>query len=156
MKFFLMFLPISRSKAKSILLVSFLLCISCSKITEFNGFNPGEDLLDKLQKGKTHKSQVKRLLGDPPFFQGKNKNIWIFFSQETQKLAFLKPRVVSRDVILLSFDKSGTLINIEQYTLKDSRIIDISSNKVVSGGRKLTTLQQIFGNIGNFSARTLN
>ena len=34
-----------------------------------------------------------------------------------------------------------------------SKIFEISTKKVVSGGRKLTVLQQIFGNIGNFSSQ---
>ena len=54
--------------------------------------------------------------------------------------------------MLLKF-KNNRLINKESFTQQDSKIIDISTNKVISGGRKLTILQQIFGNIGNFSSQ---
>ncbi len=150
-----MYFLISRSVTKAILLLFTLFLFSCSKIVEFNGFNPGSEVLTKLEKGKTPKSQVRALLGNPPIVQGINGNLWIYFSQETEKLAFYQPKVISRDVALLIFSNNGKLKVIEQYTIKDSRIIDISNNKVVSGGRKLTTLQQIFGNIGNFSAQDL-
>ena len=54
--------------------------------------------------------------------------------------------------MLLKF-KNNRLITKESFTQQDSKIIDISTKKVISGGRKLTILQQIFGNIGNFSSQ---
>ena len=150
-----MYCVISRRAIKAILLVSALHLFGCSKIIEFNGFNPGSDILAKLEKGITQKSTVKALLGDPPVVQGGSGNTWIYFSQEIEKLAFLEPKVVSRSVTLLIFSSNKKLKTIESYTIKDSRIIDINTNKVISGGRKLTTLQQIFGNIGNFSAQNM-
>ena len=77
---------------------------------------------------------------------------WIYFSQKIEKVAFFEPKLSSRKVILLSF-KNNTLIKKETFSQKDSKIIEISTKKVISGGRKLTVLQQIFGNIGNFSSQ---
>ena len=77
---------------------------------------------------------------------------WIYFSQKIEKVAFFEPKLSSREVILLSF-KNSILIKKETFSKRDSKIIEISSKKVISGGRKLTVLQQIFGNIGNFSAQ---
>jgi len=145
------FLP---NMIKTLILISILFLTSCSKITEFNGFNPGSETLATLDKVKKSKSNIKKLLGEPAIVQGKNGNTWIYFSQEKEQLAFLKPKLISRTVILLTFNNSGFLNTEEIYTMKDSRIIDINSNKVVSGGRKLTILQQIFGNIGNFSSQS--
>ncbi len=152
---FPMYFLITRSVIKSMLLVSILFLVNCSTITEYNGFNPGSDVLAKLEKGSTTKSKVRTLFGEPPVVQGTKGNTWIYFSQKTEKLAFLEPKVVSREIIFLIFNNNGILKVVEQYTIKNSRIIDINSNKVVSGGRKLTILQQIFGNIGNFSAQNL-
>ena len=145
---------ISRSTIKAIFLVSSLVTAGCSKVTEFNGFDPGPDVLTKLKKGKSKKSKVKDLLGEPPIIQGVGGGTWIYFSQEMEKLAFYEPKVVSRSIILLTFT-GVRLSEIERYTIENSRIINISTKKVVSGGRKLTILQQIFGNIGNFSSQNL-
>ena len=145
---------ISRSTIKAIFLVSSLVTAGCSKVTEFNGFDPGPDVLSKLEKGKSKKSKVKDLLGEPPIIQGVSGGTWIYFSQEMEKLAFYEPKVVSRSIILLKFT-GARLSEIERYTIENSRIINISTKKVVSGGRKLTILQQIFGNIGNFSSQNL-
>ncbi|MAI97931.1 MAG: hypothetical protein CML37_04500 [Rhodobacteraceae bacterium] len=146
---------ITRNVLKAIVLVSAIITFGCSKVTEFNGFDPGLDILTKLQKGKSKKPNVKDLLGEPHIIQGVGEDTWIYFSQEKEKLAFYEPQVVSRSIILLTFTKNSRLDEVEQYTIENSRIIEISSQKVVSGGRKLTILQQIFGNIGNFSAQSL-
>ena len=82
-----------------------------------------------------------------------NEETWIYFSQKIEKIAFFAPRLNERTVLLLKF-KNNKLINKESFTQKDSKIIDISTKKVISGGRKLTVLQQIFGNIGNFSSQS--
>ena len=69
-----MYCLISRRAIKAMLLVSALHLFGCSKTIEFNGFNPGLDILTKLEKGITRKSTVKALLGDPPVVQGANGN----------------------------------------------------------------------------------
>ena len=66
---------------------------------------------------------------------------------------FFAPKLKERSVLMLKF-KRNKLISKESFTQKDSKIIEISTNKVISGGRKLTILQQIFGNIGNFSSQS--
>jgi len=69
-----------------------------------------------------------------------------------EKFAFFEPKLSSRKVILLSF-KNSILTKKETFSQRDTKIIEISTKKVISGGRKLTVLQQIFGNIGNFSSQ---
>ena len=113
------------------LLVSALHLFGCSKIIEFNGFNPGLDILTKLEKGITRKSTVKALLGDPPVVQGANGNTWIYFSQETEKLAFLEPKVVSRSVTLLIFSsnkmKPAHFCNRMPYCIVDRAVCQFTS-----------------------------
>ena len=75
-------------------------------------------------------------------------------SEPIEKIAFFEPKLSNRKVILISFGNKK-LKNIEYFSIKDSKIFDINSKKVLSGGRKLTVLQQIFGNIGNFSAQRI-
>ena len=72
-----MYFLISRSFIKAILLVSALFVMGCSKVVEFNGFYPGSEVLDKLAREKTSKSQVRALLGNPPIIHGTNQNLWI-------------------------------------------------------------------------------
>ena len=126
----------------------------CSKIVEHNGIPTNEEKFQKLDIGKSTKSQVKKILGEPLIVDNQLVDTWIYFSQKIEKVAFFEPKLSSRKVILLSF-KNNILIKKETFSQKDSKIIEISTKKVISGGRKLTVLQQIFGNIGNFSSQNI-
>ncbi len=136
----------------SIILFLFFTQFSCSKIIEQNGVLPNSEKLEKLKIGFTTKIQVKNILGDPLIIDMQRVETWIYFSQKIEKFAFFEPKLSSRNVILLSF-KNKILSKVELFSKKDSKIIDISTKQVISGGRKLSVLQQIFGNIGNFSSQ---
>tara|TARA_A100001011_G_scaffold250500_1_gene258747 strand:- start:74 stop:532 length:459 start_codon:yes stop_codon:yes gene_type:complete len=135
-----------------ILLLFFFISLGCGKIIEHNGVPTDNETLIKLNIGKTTKSQVRKKLGEPLMIDNQNQVTWIYFSQKIEKVAFFEPKLSSRKVILLSFNNS-ILIKKETFSQVDSKIIEISTKKVISGGRKLTVLQQIFGNIGNFSSQ---
>ena len=138
---------------KSLIILSlFFTPFGCSKIVEQNGVPINDEIFQKLNIGKSTKSQVKKIIGDPLMIDNKFEETWIYFSQKIEKVAFFEPKLSSRKVILLSF-KNSTLIKKETFSQEDSKIFEISTKKVVSGGRKLTVLQQIFGNIGNFSSQ---
>ena len=126
--------------------------IGCSKLVEQNGVPINNEMFQKLIIGSSTKNQVKKNLGEPLIIDDQNEETWIYFSQKIEKIAFFAPKLTDRTVMLLKF-KNNRLINKESFTQQDSKIIDISTKKVISGGRKLTILQQIFGNIGNFSSQ---
>ena len=126
--------------------------IGCSKLVEQNGVPINNEMFQKLIIDSSTKNQVKKNLGEPLIIDDQNEETWIYFSQKIEKIAFFAPKLTDRTVMLLKF-KNNRLINKESFTQQDSKIIDISTKKVISGGRKLTILQQIFGNIGNFSSQ---
>ena len=135
-----------------VILLLFITPFGCSKIVEQNGVPTNDEIFKKLSTGKSTKSQVKKILGEPLLIDNQLVETWIYFSQKIEKVAFFEPKLSSRKVILLSFNNS-ILIKKETFSQRDSKIIEISTKKVISGGRKLTVLQQIFGNIGNFSSQ---
>ena len=134
-----------------VILLLFFTPVGCSKIVEQNGVPTNDEIFQQLNIGKSTKSKVKKILGEPLMIDYQSVETWIYFSQKIEKFAFFEPKLSSRKVIL-SF-KNNILIKKETFSQKDSKIIEISTKKVISGGRKLTVLQQIFGNIGNFSSQ---
>ena len=132
--------------------ILFFFVIGCSKLVEQNGVPINNEMFQKLIIDSSTKNQVKKNLGEPLIIDDQNEETWIYFSQKIEKIAFFAPKLTDRTVMLLKF-KNNRLINKESFTQQDSKIIDISTKKVISGGRKLTILQQIFGNIGNFSSQ---
>ena len=136
-----------------LILILFFYVTGCSKLVEQNGVPINYEMFQDLIIGSSTKNQVKKNLGEPLMIDNHNEETWIYFSQKIEKIAFFAPKLTDRTVMLLKF-KNNRLINKESFTQQDSKIIDISTKKVISGGRKLTVLQQIFGNIGNFSSQS--
>ena len=149
-KYFKISIKNFKNKFKITLLCFFV--IGCSKLVEQNGVPINNEMFQKLIIDSSTKNQVKKNLGKPLIIDDQNEETWIYFSQKIEKIAFFAPKLTDRTVMLLKF-KNNRLINKESFTQQDSKIIDISTNRVISGGRKLTILQQIFGNIGNFSSQ---
>ena len=134
------------------ILILFFSTIGCSKLVVQNGVPVDNDIFQKLVIGSSTKNQVKKNLGEPLMIDTQKEETWIYFSQKIENIAFFAPKLKERSVLMLKF-KRNKLVSKESFTQKDSKIIEISANKVISGGRKLTILQQIFGNIGNFSSQ---
>ena len=134
------------------ILILFFSTIGCSKLVVQNGVPVDNDIFQKLIIGSSTKNQVKKNLGEPLMIDTQEEETWIYFSQKIENIAFFAPKLKERSVLMLKF-KRNKLVSKESFTQKDSKIIEISTNKVISGGRKLTILQQIFGNIGNFSSQ---
>ena len=134
------------------ILILFFSTIGCSKLVVQNGVPVDNDIFQKLIIGSSTKNQVKKNLGEPLMIDTQKGETWIYFSQKIENIAFFAPKLKERSVLMLKF-KRNKLVSKESFTQKDSKIIEISTNKVISGGRKLTILQQIFGNIGNFSSQ---
>ena len=149
-KYFKISIKNFQNKLKITILCFFV--IGCSKLVEQNGVPINNEMFQKLIIDSSTKNQVKKNLGEPLIIDDQNEETWIYFSQKIEKIAFFAPKLTDRTVMLLKF-KNNRLINKESFTQQDSKIIDISTKKVISGGRKLTILQQIFGNIGNFSSQ---
>ena len=134
------------------ILILFFFVTGCSKLVEQNGVPVNNEIFQNLIIGSSTKNQVKKNLGEPLMIDNHNEETWIYFSQKIENIAFFAPKLKERSVLMLKF-KRNKLVSKESFTQKDSKIIEISTNKVISGGRKLTILQQIFGNIGNFSSQ---
>ena len=111
-----------------IILSLFFTPFGCSKIVEQNGVPTNEEIFEKLSIGKSTKSQVKKILGEPLMIDDQLVETWIYFSQKIEKVAFFEPKLSSREVILLSF-KNSILIKKETFSKRDSKIIEISTKK---------------------------
>ena len=66
----------------------------------------------------------------------------------SSKLAFLDPKLDSQFVLELNFDKNNKLKKLYLYDENESINVSMSSLETAHSGKKLTFLQQIFGNIG--------
>ena len=70
-------------------------------------------------------------------------------NQMKSRVAFKQPEVVARNVTAITFNKDSEQVeSVNNYTLKDGKVIAFNGRETPTRGRELTILEQILGNVG--------
>ena len=136
-------------KQKIILLV--LACFflnTCSGIKSNNGYMPVQDNVNQLKVNKTSLSFVKSRLGEPALILGNKEPIFIYSSQVTNRILFFEPKVISRDVLVLYFNKKKKLKKLEKFNLKDGKAFEMNTDATNLSADQRSLIATLFSNIG--------
>ena len=136
-------------KQKIILLV--LACFflnTCSGIKSNNGYMPVQDSVDQLKVNKTSLSFAKSTLGEPALILGNQEPIFIYSSQVTNRILFFEPKVISRDVLVLYFDKKKKLKKLEKFNLRDGKSFQMNKGATTLNAEQRSLIATLFSNIG--------
>ena len=136
-------------KQKIILLI--LACFflnTCSGIKVNNGYMPVQDSIDQLKVNKTSLSFAKSRLGEPALILGNQEPIFIYSSQVTNRILFFEPKVISRDVLVLYFNKKEKLKNLERFNLKDGKSFQMNTGTTSLNSEQRSLIATLFSNIG--------
>ena len=137
---------------KKILLILLLLNISsCSTQIEKRGYIFEEGSQEKLSEGMK-KIDVLSLMGSPSTTSVNNGNKFYYISNKFYKYAFLTPREIERTIVVIGFDNNDLITTIEEYALKDGKVIDYKSEKTVPGGTEVTVLQDLLDSSGRYTS----
>ena len=130
--------------------ITIIFC-ACEARVATHGFMPREELVNQLSPGGQDKRLVSQVMGTPSSIGSFDDNVWYYITQRTKKKAFFKPQLMEQQVLVLLFDEKEVLQSIEKYNLEEAQLIEPLDDKTPTVGRKLTILQQLFGNLGRFS-----
>ena len=144
-------------KQKIILLV--LACFflnTCSGIKSNNGYMPVQESVNQLKVNKTSLSFAKSRLGEPALVLGNEEPIFIYSSQVTNRILFFEPKVISRDVLVLYFNKKKKLKKFEKFDLQDGKSFQINTNTTNLNKEQRSLIATLFSNIGIGGVRVLD
>ena len=141
-------------KYKSMIFSTFFLA-SCSTIYKDHGYLPLDTDLKNVVIGKDTRNSVTELLGSPSGSGVLEDGSIFYISTKIKNFLFYEPKVVSRDMIVVSFDDRDLVENIEKFTLEDGRVVVLSRRVTSAPVKGPKILSQIFGNLGNADAGTL-
>ena len=116
----------------------------CNTIGETNvhGVVVTENMLAKLTPGTTQ-SQVVEIVGTPSTTSTINGEAYYYVSQTSSRpVAFLRPRVVDRTVLVVYFDK-GKVTRIANYGMEDGVVFDTITRKTPTAGSELSFVTQL-------------
>lgn len=121
---------------------------ACAPTTSYNGFQARDEKPADIKAGTDTRSTVLAKLGSPSARSSFGDPVFYYITQVMQKEAFLKPRVTTRDVVAISFDKDEHVTAVKSYKLKDGYRIAYDNRATPTRGRELNWVEQILGTIG--------
>ena len=128
-----------------LLLFSLNSCVSQKLV---HGNLPDAQLVSILKIGIDSKKSTTQILGEPTFRGVLGDNSFYYVGTVNSKLAFLDPKLDTQFILEINFDKNNKLKKLFLYDEDESIDVSMSSLETKHSGKKLTFLQQIFGNIG--------
>ena len=137
-----------------VLIVACLLINACTGIKSNNGYLPVRDSVDQLKVNVTSPSSAKSTLGEPALVLGKKEPIFIYSSQVTSRVLFFEPKVISRDVLVLYFNKKKKLRKLENFSLEDGKSFDLNTDATNLNTEERSLIGNLFSNVGIGGIRT--
>jgi len=136
------------------LLLGALALSGCSAFvpkSQVRGNKVDPDTLKELVSGTSTRKDVQSLLGSPTAKSSFDDNIWIYIGGVTRPVIASTEKVVNQEVVVLTFDPSGVLRNIQTLSQKDSLPVNVVTRATPSPGSNASFMQQLLGNVGRFT-----
>jgi outer membrane protein assembly factor BamE (lipoprotein component of BamABCDE complex) len=122
---------------------------ACAPINSYSGFQAIESDPKDIKVGTDTKSTVRARLGSPSTTSTFDPNVWFYMNQSKQRVAFRRPTVIARNVTAVVFDKGNEQVtSVNNYTLKDGKVIAYNGRETPTRGREMTVLEQLLGTVG--------
>ena len=125
---------------------------ACAPQIDWHGTYPSVDQLAQIEPGKTGRATVRALLGGASSTSNFDDRTWYYIGQRTERFAFYPPEVIDRQVIFIAFDDNDRVAAIGKLDKEDGREIVFVDRTTATAGQRITLLQQLIGNIGQFKA----
>ena len=115
------------------------------------GDYPPEERIALLKKGVHSDEQVARILGSPATTTVFAPPSFVYVKAMQERTAFMPPKTVERKVLVVSFDNSGKIKDIQTLSLQDGQKVSFSEQHTPTAEKELSIMEQLLGNIGRFS-----
>ena len=128
---------------------------ACEPVIATHGYAPPEERLSDILPGVDTAGTVAAAVGRPSTGGVIRDDAWYYVASRVETLGWNAPEVTERRVVVVRFDADGVVTGIDRFGLEDGRVINLVTRTTPTFGRELSALQQIFGNLGNVGAATV-
>src|SRR3546814_6676852 len=98
---------------------------ACGNTVQVRGNTPDPEDVAGIQPGIHSRQDIIDLLGSPSTVSTFEDRKWYYIGQKTQQVAFMKPEVLDRNVLVITFDETG-LVRSEEHTSELQSLMRIS------------------------------
>ena len=128
---------------------------ACSAVYRNHGYVPSEEELSEIAVGVDSRTTVDELVGAPSAGGLLKGGDYYYVRSRVKHFGMLRPEVVERQVLAISFDGRDVVQNIERFGLQDGQVVPLSRRVTSSSVEGKGFLRQLMGNIGNFNPGAL-
>ncbi len=139
--------PVVRGALLGLALVS---VTACSAIYRNHGHVPSTKDLAEIKLGVDTRASVTERIGAPSSSGVLEEGGFYYVATRMRHFGPARPRIVSRELVAISFDQSGVVRNIERFGLEHGQVVAFERRVTSSGVEDKTFLRQLLGNLGQF------
>ena len=136
---------------KTLAFGAFLAVMACSPIFKNHGYIPPAEDLAEIKVGVDTRDSVLETLGAPSSSGVLRDSGYYYVASRVRYRGPKRPKVVSRELVAVSFDQRGVVRNIERFGLEDGYVVVLERRVTDSSVQNKGFLRQLLGNIGNFN-----
>jgi outer membrane protein assembly factor BamE (lipoprotein component of BamABCDE complex) len=122
--------------------------VGCAATYSNHGYAPTDTQLEDVIVGVDNHSSVEETVGRPSNTGVLREGGWYYISSRVRHFAYKKDEVIERQLVAVSFDKNGTVTNIERFALEDGRVIALNRRITTTGIKGISFIRQMLGNLG--------
>jgi len=124
---------------------------ACEASYRNHGYAPPESDLENLIVGVDTRATVDDLIGPPSVSGMVGDGDYYYVRSRKRTFMMLRPQVVEREVLAISFNDDDTIANIERFGLEDGQVVPLSRRVTDTSVIKNGFIRQILRNIGAIS-----
>ncbi len=139
--------------ALSALIVSAM--AACAPIYQKHGYVPEDADLARIEVGVDTRDTVAAIVGRPSTSGLLNDVGWFYVASRWKTTGALPPVEEDRQVVAITFAKSGKVENVERFGLEKGQVVALSRRITQPNVKSAGFLRQLFGNIGRINTDSL-
>jgi len=122
--------------------------MACMPIVDQRGYVFNQEIVSRLEIGKTTFDQSKNLLGSPTTYSNFNGGAAYYIHSRFISERYRAPKEVERTVLALYFDGNEVIRDIGVYGLEDGVVVPIVARTTDTMGLELSIIGQLLSNVG--------
>lgn len=135
-----------------VLIAAALATTGCSRVKASQGYLIDETLFTSILPGVDNRESVTRTLGRPTFAAQFDGGSWYYVNRLTGQYAFVAPKTLEQQILIISFDADGNVSNVERRGMEKIARINPVDDTTPTLGRNEGFFEELFGNIGAVGA----
>ena len=127
----------------------FLTACNSDTFISHTGNMPAEDRVAMVFKGQS-KNDVLEVLGSPSTVVPLDNDTWVYMSSEIEQIAFMAPKEISRELLVVKFDNEGKVAKIEKINKQHGEQLEIAEEETQNQEQEQGFFRKYFGGVGQY------